>query len=390
MTINLEALEQAFAAVEEIGKGETTFDVGGTPITLRVILPTEETAVQEWASVELPNEDDSDEEAGASVFKFLDRFKLGTLSYAVVQMGDLDLRGVDFVPTGETLPNDKAVKVPRHEAVRKFVARWSSTIRDGVFKKYGEMVEEVGAKAEKAIEFKPSDFDGEIERLQARIKELHVQAEADKKGGFAEQVKQINEMGEAAPVAAVVSAAAEAAGMVTPPAEVTPAQPEPVPEPAPAASGPRRSSVPQQAAPPPKAPAVGPDAAKSAEPQKKKPQAPDESIVGSDNMEAAVEAENRRLLEMRMQGRQVDEEPSGSAIDAARAPQRRRPPHADAQDAAAEVEAMEPDARVKGQPAFRMDEPVGEVAAPPQQATAASINAPPQGKKNPRFRPPKP
>ncbi len=372
MTINLEALEQAFAAVEEIGKGEVTFDVGDTPISLRVILPHEETAVQAWAGEGL-TEADEDEATPVGVLHFLDRFKLGTLSYAIIQMGALDLRSVDFVPTGETLPNKKLVKVPRHEAVRKLVARWSSAVRDGVFKKYGELLEEVGAEAEKAIVFKPSDFDGEIERLTARIEELKAQSESEAKSGFADQVKQINEMGDVEPEAETEAPAAEA--------EATEPESPPVPEPAA-----RRSAIPQAAAPPSPRPAQAPASQTEAKPKK---QVPDESIVGPDDMEAAVEAENRRLLEARMQGVRAPIEPSGSAIDASRRPPR-RPPHADAQEAAKDIAAMGGAAGQVGDvPAFRMDEPSGEVATAPPAASPAAINTPPQGKRNPRFRPPK-
>ena len=50
----------------------------------------------------------------------------------------------------------------------------------------------------------------------------------------------------------------------------------------------------------------------------------------------------------------------------------------------------QPVGQVGDVPAFRMDEAPGdEVATTPQTATKASINAPPQGKRNPRFRPPK-
>ena len=387
MSINLKALEQACAAVEEIGSGETTFDVGGTPVSLRILLPTEETAVQEWASAELPSEDDSEKEAASGVFKFLDRFKLGTLSFAICQLGEMDLRDISFVETGEKLPNDAAIKIPRNEAVRGLVSKWSSTIRDGVFKKYGELLEEVGARAEAAIKFKPSDFDGEIDRLQTRIRELQAQAESDKETGFAEQVKAINEMGDEEPTAEEPTA--EAAVAEAPPApEAAPEPAQAAPEPAPAAPAPRRSSVPQQAAPPAAAPAR-PQAQPSPAKVAPKRHVPDESIVGPDDMEAAVEAENRRLLEARMGGQRAPVEPSGSALDALRVA-RRRPPHAQAQDVAQEVEGMEPDRVVDEVPVFRIDDRPEEVAAPPQQAGGAAINPPPQGKKNPRFRPPKP
>jgi len=376
MSINLEALEQAFAAVEKIGKGEITFDVGETPVTLRILYPDEETAVQEWASAELAT-DSEDEDAAAGVFQFLDRFKLATLSYAIVQVGDLDLRDTPFVPTGEKLDNEKEVKIPRNEALRKLITRWTSSVRDGMFRKYGELLEDVGAKAEEAIKFKPADIQGEIDRLNGRIEELQAQLEAEgKSASFADQVRHINEMG-----------VEEEAHEETPPAEAAEEPEKPAPSPPPQ----KRQPVTPQAAPPPaQTPVIQPKATPREDPTKVPPPPPDESIIGSDDMEAAVEAENRRLLAQRMAGRPAAPQPSGSALDAARMQMkgRRVPPHLDAQQVAEEVAGMDGAVGQVGQtPAFRMDEP--DVLATQPTGTKPLINPQPQGRRNPRFQPPK-
>lgn len=388
--INLESLEQAFAEVESIGKGEKTFDVGGTAVTLRVLYPQEETAVQEYAAQAIGDDEDAENETGTpAVMSYLDRFKQGTLAYAIIQVGDTDLRGVDYVPTGEKLPNGKEIKIPKHESLMSFVARWASPVRDGIFRKYGELLNEVGDAAEKAIRFEPSDFDAEIERVEERLAELKAQKQAAAEAGgmeFSDKVAAINDLAQ---------------GKETP--EDKAPEPEPkveqAAEPEPKVEQPvetkRRSAVPQQATPPTASKqtptAAMPSPAVTPQPANPKPYVPsDESLVDSSNLEAAVEAENRRLLEQRMAGHQALPEDSGSVLDAVRNHVQkggRVPPHFDAQQVA-DALPSEPVAQVGGADAFRLDEPQTLGTQPSQGSAKANINPQPQGKRNPRFRPP--
>lgn len=389
--INLESLEQAFAEVEAIGKGEKTFDVGGTPVTLSVLLPQEETAVQDFASQGIEDAED-DDPAAIGVMNYLDRFKLATLSYALVQVGDLDLRKVSYLPSGETLPNGKEVKIPKHEALMNLVSRWSSPVRDGIFRKYGELLNEIGDEAAKAIKFSPSDLDAEIERVEERLADLKAQKEnqstKEEAGDFTTRVNTINELGEATEKAGQ-DLKRQAQASAEPKAEATPQNVEPS---EPQAAPSRRSAVPQQATPPTAAPTAAiPN--QSVEPKEQpKPYKPsDESLVDSSNLEAAVEAENRRLFEQRMAGQQAQSEDSGSVLDAVRNHVQkggRVPPHLSAQQVAESLPS-DPVAQVGGAEAFRLDEPQTLGTQPSKQGNAsANINPQPQGKRNPRFRPP--
>ena len=48
--LDLKTLKDAFSQIEDVGKGEITFDLDGIPVTLRVLLPAEEVLVQKFAS----------------------------------------------------------------------------------------------------------------------------------------------------------------------------------------------------------------------------------------------------------------------------------------------------------------------------------------------------
>ena len=188
MQIDFKALEQALAPIAEIGQGELTFDAGGTSITLRVLRPSEEVEAQKYASVALEGETEH------AAVDYLDRFRLGCLSHAIMAVGSQDFRNVDFVTTGETLDNGTSIKVPTYKAMRQLLGRWTRAALSGVFTKFHELIMQTELEAEKAIIFKPANIPSEIDRLHQRITELRAEmekAEAVKKTAFSETVGQV-------------------------------------------------------------------------------------------------------------------------------------------------------------------------------------------------------
>jgi rRNA processing protein Krr1/Pno1 len=173
MQITMDALESALAPIEAIGKGEITFDINGVPITLRVLLPEEDAEVQKFSSQIMG----TGENEGAAL-EYLERFKMTVLSYAVLAIGPHDFRGVQFVETSEKLANGQTVKIPKPDAMRRLMARWSGILRSAVFRKYVELMSNVEKEAEKVIKFEPTDFDAEIERLERRLEQLKSERES--------------------------------------------------------------------------------------------------------------------------------------------------------------------------------------------------------------------
>ena len=188
--ITLAALEKALAPLEELSRGEITFDAGDTEVTMRLLTPEEETEVQKFASSGLTLEEaEGDEEAsGGSALEYLERLKLGVLSYAIVAVGDGDFRNVEWVETEETLGNDRKVRVARHVAMRQLVMRWGGSIRLGMYRKYTELVVIMEEKAEKAIKLEPADLDAEIERVEGVLQRLRL-AKSEAEGGPASPVR---------------------------------------------------------------------------------------------------------------------------------------------------------------------------------------------------------
>lgn len=155
--------------LSEIGKGELAFDVNGLTLVLRALSPEEEIHVQRYARQALTDGDTTDQ---TNALEYLDRFRICSLGYSLVQAGDIDFRGVEFIETGEKLSNGTAIKIRKHEAVMQLVQAWSRNMVNAVFKKFGELQNRVEKEVEGLIEFDDVDYDAEVTRLEDRIREL--------------------------------------------------------------------------------------------------------------------------------------------------------------------------------------------------------------------------
>lgn len=192
-SISLKSLQSAMAAIADVGRGESTFDVAGTSVTVRLLLPDEEVSVQREASKVLEDVPDGDH---FGVLQYMDAFKVGILSRAIIQVDTIDLRSVDYVETGEVLENGKAVKEPKALAMRGMVDSWTRPPRDILFRKYVELMVRIEIKAEAAVSFDPTDLDTEIGRLETRLttlKEEKAKRENVDKSGFLSQAQAIVE-----------------------------------------------------------------------------------------------------------------------------------------------------------------------------------------------------
>ena len=392
MQIDFKALELALAPIAEIGQGELTFDLGTTAITLRMLLPKEEVEVQRYAGMALKDDDENDNTAAV---RYIDRYRVGALSYAIVQVASMDFRGLAHVETGEMLDNGTPIKVEKHKALRTLMDNWTRTVLTGAFQKFNELVNRTEKEAEDAIEFEPSDIDAEIDRLDIEMERLK-KAKADEaeknKSTFSEQVRSLAAADAADPESQTPTDEGAEAPAVTEPEPTTMQMPE----------APRQPITPASAAPP-AAPPENP------QPQPVRPRqdipAPDTSFVDTsdeDGMRAATAMEHRRIVEMRRRAAQGQPAPDQhSALQHVPQPGR-QPPHLAAQAADGEVSALakggelaervakaEKVGEIDGKEVFRMptqalDVPSARGGRPPINPTQKTDES-----RNPRFRPPK-
>lgn len=420
MTIDLQALAQALAPIAEVGQQEISFNVGATPVVLRVLIPSEELAVQRYSSSILPTDPDASEDK-QMVQEYLDRFRTEVLSTALVEAGGIDFRGLTLVPTGEVLDNGKPVQVPKVLAVRGLIGQWTRPVLDSMFRKYGELLDKVEVKVSAAIKFDPTDINTEIARLEDRLVALKEEKDRREKKtrsmfsnmvGMATQdskdAKEEREEGletlrvsrpepKAAPSSSKMEVTAEPDEDDPPMDEEVfggPVRPSRTPRQPPPGAAPR---IDQPGAPTP--PAEKATVSKS--PSGRVDLLPDirDSRVDSDDSQAmltAAEEEHFRILERRRRAAAGQPVPSSSVLGMI--PGRPQPPHLDAVRVESETQVVQRGAQVaevtaraeaighiNGIETFRM--PSQDLASVPTggpQPVAPAL----ADTRNPRFRPP--
>ncbi|MFA6233679.1 MAG: hypothetical protein WC824_05735 [Bacteroidota bacterium] len=374
MELTFAALEDAFAPVEQIGKGELTIPVGSTTITLRPLLPEEESSVQKSAASE--ESPDGGTSGVSNAMEYIERFKVAVLSYAIVGVGDMDFHGVRFIETGETLKEGQKVKIPLHQAMRKIVLKWTNPVRTQIFRNYSDLLFREEKNAEEAIKYEPSDVATELERAKARVARLEEEMERRNKpisSGIVSQ--QVHSFAKGSEEEETETPKSEE----TPKPEETPptVQTEEVINPLPPPPSARRVPTYPSSAPPP--PSTVPHSDEKVQKRKVGDEVPD-SFISPDDVEA-IEAENIRLFEERMrQGRTLPPAPISSVIDASRERYgSRRAPHVGAAETSAEVPLEIPDETA----ALGRSEP--EILGRRPDLPSGAPSAPVKDSRNPRF-----
>lgn len=186
--MNLESLKKAMAPLTKFGQEELTFDVEGTSVTVRPLLPREEVAAQQYAVVVLAETqeeeglEDTDALSRTAALRYFDQFRTEIIAYALVEIGGTSLR-VNEIETGEELENGVRVKIPKHVALRKIISEsWSRGMITIVWSKYGDLMARIATKADKVTEESLGEIDAEIERVKKRLESLEEEKERRAKG----------------------------------------------------------------------------------------------------------------------------------------------------------------------------------------------------------------
>ena len=156
--VSLKALEAAITQVERIRDIEYSFEASGVEITLRPLRAGEETEVQRYAEVAMESLEEG-EATQAAFADFMDRMRHASLGFAIVQLGDLDLRTTEYLETGENDEKGNPISVPKWEAIRELIGReWTRTMLSQVFARFGELLERVELGAAKNVKFDPVEL----------------------------------------------------------------------------------------------------------------------------------------------------------------------------------------------------------------------------------------
>lgn len=158
----LEALNKA----KSVGVVEETVTVCGCDVTMRNLLPDEYEDIVE----------ESKDKADAS---FLYTYQMGHICRAICEVGDIDLRGVDYVETTVKDPknpgNTKTVKLERHEWLRtKVLSTWGREALSVLYRKFVDVLSLAEEKSSEGVSFIVPDESEEdkYRRLLGEMKEI--------------------------------------------------------------------------------------------------------------------------------------------------------------------------------------------------------------------------
>ena len=165
MTINLSQLKELMSPLAQLCQREREVDLKGIKVFIKHLTPKEELEVQKM----LP-----ELEGSTTAVEFADVFRRETLARCIVQVGDLDLRDMTEIETGETLPNGKAVKVSKEEAVVQVMEGWSKYVLAKLFEQYGFLSEEIEQGLDESLQMNIEDKEVQKEQLKSRIENLEV------------------------------------------------------------------------------------------------------------------------------------------------------------------------------------------------------------------------
>lgn len=201
--MNLESLKKAMAPLTKFGQEELSFDVEGTSVTVRPLLPREEVAAQQYAVAVLAATQeeeglaDTDALSRTAALRYFDQFRTEIIAYALVEIGGVSLR-IDEIETGEVLEGGVKVKVPKHVALRKIISEsWSRGMITITWSKYGDLMARIATKADKVTEESISEIDSEIERVRKRLEGLEEEKERRAKGDPGVTASQITALVDA-------------------------------------------------------------------------------------------------------------------------------------------------------------------------------------------------
>ena len=173
MTISLNQLKSAMNKIKDAGYQEKKMTLGENTIVIKTLTPREESELQKIIA-------DLSRESDITTLEFVDQVRKETLSRAIIQINDLDLRNTDMVETGEVLENGVKVSIPRQEAVNLMIEDLPRLVLAKIFEHMSKLTEEVEEKTNKLLTTDVLDIDAEIETLQKRIKQLEFQKQTRK------------------------------------------------------------------------------------------------------------------------------------------------------------------------------------------------------------------
>ena len=163
-TIQEKRILEALAKASNIGLVEESVTVMGCRVVLRNLRPEE-------------YQDVSKETDGMLDAEFLFAYQMGHICRSVVEIGDIDLRAVDYIetdlPDKDNPGKTKKVSLERHEWVRRVVlATWGREALSTLYRKFADVLQKADDLSIDGVQFVVPDETAE-DKLRRVVSEMH-------------------------------------------------------------------------------------------------------------------------------------------------------------------------------------------------------------------------
>lgn len=170
-SIHINKVKNGLKEIANLGKEEETFEIRGQEITLKTLTPTEKEKAERRCQPILSEAQEKDD--FVLMQRWLNRLKIEMLSYSIIEIGDVNFRGIDEIETDRVDPDTgEAIKLEKHIYLRQFLENWNEEAVNITFKKFRELTERTERELNDEVEFEEEDLDVKIEKKKEELREL--------------------------------------------------------------------------------------------------------------------------------------------------------------------------------------------------------------------------
>jgi hypothetical protein len=169
--VHIDSLKESFDRASRVGHKETVFSVDGQKIGIRTLTSKEQNEAQNKARPLFEEAQEKDDLP--SWQKWVRTNKIELLSRAIIQIGEANLRQVDYIETNERdEATGKLIRKPKPLVLRDFLENMNSKMLDVCFRKFRENAQAAEEELLDQVEFRSGDIDEKIKQKESELEEL--------------------------------------------------------------------------------------------------------------------------------------------------------------------------------------------------------------------------
>lgn len=165
-TIHIKKIETGLEKVRELGHASNTFQVCGHTIGVRTLSRPQLREINLYCKPYL--EDAKEQDTTFAMTDWMQKVREETLAHAIVQLDDIDLRGVDFVQMEDV--DGELLKKQKHVIVREILQNWANSTLSVVYDKFREVVEKADENLQDSVDLETDA--GRVSRIKALQKKV--------------------------------------------------------------------------------------------------------------------------------------------------------------------------------------------------------------------------